>query len=143
MFHSVSHFQCSFWITCQVLVSGQCCLHRTNQKVFISERISVRVELFLHYILGFPGDSDSKETARKRPGFHPWVRKIPWSREWQPAPVFLPGEFHGQRSLAGHSPWGHKELDRTERLTLSLPILIKLTSKAICNLSIPCTEVLK
>ena len=40
--------------------------------------------------------------------------------EWQPTPVFLPGEFHGQRSLAGYSPWGHKESDRTERLTLSL-----------------------
>ena len=40
--------------------------------------------------------------------------------EWQPTPVFLPGEFHGQRSLAGYSPWGHKESDRTERLILSL-----------------------
>ena len=38
----------------------------------------------------------------------------PWRREWQPTPVFLPGEFHGQRSLAGRSPWGHKESDRTE-----------------------------
>ena len=42
-------------------------------------------------------------------GFDPWGRKIPWSREWQPAPVFLPGKFHGQRSLAGYSPWGCKE----------------------------------
>ena len=40
--------------------------------------------------------------------FSPWVRKIPWKRKWQPTPVFLPGEFHGQRSLAGYSPWGHK-----------------------------------
>ena len=46
--------------------------------------------------------------------------KIPWRRAWQPTPVFLPGEFHGQRSLAGYSPWGHKESDMTERLTLSL-----------------------
>ena len=37
-----------------------------------------------------------------------WVRKIPWSRKWQPTPVFLPGKFHGQRSLVGDSPWGHK-----------------------------------
>ena len=43
--------------------------------------------------------------------------KIPWRREWQPTPVFLPGEFHGQRSLAGYSPMGHVELDTTERLT--------------------------
>ena len=43
-----------------------------------------------------------------RPWFSPWVRKIPWRRAWQPAPVFLPGDSHGQRSLAGYSPWGHR-----------------------------------
>ena len=47
----------------------------------------------------------------------PWAGNIPWRREWQPTPVFLPGEFHGQRSLAGYSLWGHKESDITERLT--------------------------
>ena len=47
--------------------------------------------------------------------FHLWVRKIPWRRKWQPAPVFLPAELHGQRSLKGYSPWGCKELDMTER----------------------------
>ena len=40
--------------------------------------------------------------------------KIPWRRAWQPAPVLLPGESHGQRSLAGYSPWGHKESDMTK-----------------------------
>ena len=49
-----------------------------------------------------------------RPGFDTWLGKIPWRRSWQPTPVFLPGEFHGQRSLAGYSPWGHKESDMTE-----------------------------
>ena len=44
----------------------------------------------------------------------PWVGKIPWRRKWQPTPVFLPGEFHAQRSLAAYSPWYHKELDTTE-----------------------------
>jgi len=44
-------------------------------------------------------------------GFDPWVGKIPWRRAWQPTPVFFPGESHRQRSLAGYSPWGHKELD--------------------------------
>ena len=44
----------------------------------------------------------------------PWVGQISWSREWQPTPVFLPGEFHGQRRLAGYSPWGRKESDTTE-----------------------------
>ena len=42
---------------------------------------------------------------------------IPWSRKWQSTPVFLSGESHGQRSLAGNSPWGPKELDMTERQT--------------------------
>ena len=49
--------------------------------------------------------------------FDPWVGKIPWEREWQPTPVFLPEEFHGQRSPLGYNPRGHKELDMTERLT--------------------------
>ena len=54
-------------------------------------------------------------------GFNLWVRKIPWRREWLPTPVFLPGEFHGQRNLMGYSPWGYKESDTTERLKL-LPL---------------------
>ena len=49
-------------------------------------------------------------------GFSLWVGKIVWRREWQPTPVFSPGESHGQRSLAGYSPWGRKELDMTEWL---------------------------
>jgi len=53
------------------------------------------------------------------PGFDSWVRKISWRREWPPTPlekamVFLPGEFHGQRSLAGYNPEGRKGLDTTE-----------------------------
>ena len=52
----------------------------------------------------------------RRLRFSLWVRKIPWRRKWQPTPVFLPGEFHGQRGLEGYSPWGHKQLNMTERL---------------------------
>ena len=48
-------------------------------------------------------------------GFDPWVRKMPWRREWPP--VFLPGELHGQRSLVGYKPWGHKESDTLEQLS--------------------------
>ena len=44
-----------------------------------------------------------------RHSFNPWVGKVPWRREWQPTPVFLPGESHGQRSLEGYGPWGRKE----------------------------------
>ena len=68
---------------------------------------------------GFPGGSDGKESVCqcKRPGFDPWVGKIPWRRAWQPTPVFLPGESHGQRSLVSYSPWGSRKVDMTERLT--------------------------
>ena len=55
--------------------------------------------------------------------FNPWVGKIPWRREWLPTSVFLPGEVHEQRNLVGYNPWGHKELNTTEQLSLSLLIL--------------------
>ena len=50
----------------------------------------------------------------KRCGFDPCVGTIPWRRKWQLTPAFLPGEFHGKRSLEGYSLWGHKESDTTE-----------------------------
>ena len=53
----------------------------------------------------------------RRPGFDSWVRKMPWRSKKLPTPVFLPGEFHGQRSLAGYSSRGLKESDTTEQLT--------------------------
>ena len=63
-------------------------------------------------------ESDTAEATRQRqcrkPRFDPWIGKIPWRRKWQPSSVFLPVEFHGQRSLTGYSPWGHKESDTTE-----------------------------
>ena len=46
--------------------------------------------------------------------FNPWVGEIPWSKKWQPTPVFLPGYSHGQSSLADYSSWGPKESDMTE-----------------------------
>ena len=78
---------------------------------------------------GFPRWLSSKEYAcqcrrHRRYEFVSWVGKSPWRREWQPTPVFLPGEFHGQRSLAGYSPWGRKEWDMTEWLTLSLSFMV-------------------
>ena len=61
----------------------------------------------------FPGGSVVKNASANAGDttdseFSPWVEKIPWRRKWQPIPVFLPGKFHGQRSLAGYSPWGHR-----------------------------------
>ena len=58
--------------------------------------------------------------ARQETWIQLWVGKTPWRREYQPISVVLPGEFHGQRSLVGYIPWGHKGSDMTERLTLSL-----------------------
>ena len=64
---------------------------------------------------GFPGDSAVRNLPARyrRCKFSPWVGKIPWRRKWQPTPVVLPGKSHGQRSLEGPSPWGHRELDTT------------------------------
>ena len=52
----------------------------------------------------------------RRRRFNPWVGKIPWRKAGQPTPVVLAGESHGRRSLAGYSPWGHKESATTEAL---------------------------
>ena len=69
-------------------------------------------------LMGFPGSTSGKKKKKKksayqcrkhkRHGFHHWVGKIPWRRKWQPTPVFLPGEFRGQRSLVAYSLWGPK-----------------------------------
>ena len=74
--------------------------------------------------LDFPGSSVVKNLltinlpentgAAGRLGFGPRVRKIPWRRRPDPTPIFLPGEFHGQRTLVGYRPWGCKESDTTK-----------------------------
>ena len=67
----------------------------------------------------FPGGSDGKESACNA---ETWVQSLGWEdpleRGQLPTPVFLPGEFHGQRSLVGYSPWGHKESNIAEQLSL-------------------------
>ena len=66
------------------------------------------IEEFCSYLC-LMGDKESTCQWRcKKCGFDPWVGKIPRSRKWQLTPVFLPGKFHGQRNLAGYSPWGHR-----------------------------------
>ena len=55
---------------------------------------------------------------------YPWVRKIPRRRAWQPTPVFLPGEFHGYRSLVGYSPWNHTQLKQLSMHTYIPKIVI-------------------
>ena len=91
-------------------------------------------------MFGLPGTSTGKESAcnagdpssipglKRSPGEgvvyalqYSWaslvVGKIPWRKAWQPTPGYLPGEPHGQRSLVGYSPWGHRESDMTEQLS--------------------------
>ena len=86
----------------------------TNSKIHF-------LSIYCVSLLTLPRWLSSKEPAyqcrkHKTHGFHPWVGKIPWRRKWQPSPVFLPGESHGQRSLVDYRPWDRKEPDMTEQL---------------------------
>ena len=77
--------------------------------------------------------------------FGPWEGKIPWRRKRQPTPVLFPGKSHGQRSLAGYSPWSHKELDTTEqlntqitwkfslKLTVAMEVKVKIAQLVMSN----------
>ena len=73
-----------------------------------------------------------------------WVGKIPWRRKWEPTAVFLPRKSRGQRSLAGYSPWGSKESDTAEGLSMHTQELNRCTpyGPAIALLAIPLAEVL-
>ena len=70
---------------------------------------TVALQNGIQALYGFPDGTSGKESTcqcrrPKRCKFDPWVRKIPWRRKQQPTRVFLPGKFHGQRSLVGYSP---------------------------------------
>ena len=84
--------------------------------------LNPRIYSKIQVIIGFPRWQSGKQSTcqfrrRRRPGFHPWVGKTPWSRKCQPTPVFSPGESHGQRRLAGHSPLGLKSQTRLSTTT--------------------------
>ena len=85
-----------------------------RKELDMTERLSTHKQ---HGLLctQLPRGLSGKESAcqHRRHRFYHWVGKIPWGRKWHPTPVFLPGESHGQRSLAGYSPWGRKVSDRT------------------------------
>ena len=86
---------------------------------------------WLHNKPGFPGGLAVKNPPANagdvgNAGSIPGSGRSPWRRAWQPTPVFLAGESHGRRSLAGYSPWGHKESDTTEQLTHTLKSLVYL-----------------
>ena len=86
--------------------------------------------------LGFPGGISGKESACqcrrcKRCRFYPWVRKIPWSRKWQPSLVFLPGKSQGQRSLVVYSPWENnltylKPVNNFEKVNMNLGVILSI-----------------
>ena len=88
----------------------------TGQEDPLEKEMATHSSLFaIKQQWGFLGVASGKEPTchfrrHKRHRFDPWVRKIPWRRKQQPTPVFLPGEFHGQRSLVGCSPWGCKRV---------------------------------
>ena len=83
--------------------------------------------------MDFPGGSEVKSVCLQcgRPGFDPWVRKIPWRRKWHPTPVFLPRESHGQRSLVGYSPRVTKSRTRLSDFTNRCFSLLILSLDAI------------
>ena len=98
---------------------------------------------FSHTVAWLPWCLSGKESAcqSRRCRFDPWVEKSPWRRKWQPTPVFLPGKPHGQRNLAGYSPWGRKESDMTYRLNNSnniwslmseIPFFLRLNKIPLC-----------
>ena len=88
---------------------------RRRQRMRWLDRITDSVDINFSKLQRLPRWLSCKVSAcqRRRLGLDPWVRKILLRKKWQPIPVFLPGKWHGQRSLAGYSPWSCKELDMT------------------------------
>ena len=117
----------SFFLSCKLLSSGRsspssgcasCILLTLLSKAQHGSELGRRRaldredETFSGFTIRIPRWLSDKRSHRqfRRHGFDPWVRKIPWRRKWQPTPVFLPGKFHGQRTVAGYSPWGRKRV---------------------------------
>ena len=91
---------------------------------------------YLYWIIGLPWSFrwNSIHLQCRRPGFDPWIGKISWRREWLPTPMFLPGEFHGQRGLVGYGPWDCKESDTTGWLSHRHKLFYKcLLNSHTCN----------
>ena len=103
----------------------------------------------INYGFGLPRWQCGKKYAcwRKRRRFDSWVRKIPWRRKWQPTPVFLFGESHGQSSLEGYSPWGgrvrHDWLTKHQFSSVQLLSCVRLFATpwiAACQASLSTTN---
>ena len=113
VFHSCNF---AFWRNCHIHVHMMCtlfCLAQHNtSKIHLNYCMCQYCILFhcwvVFHCMGFPGGASGEELdcqcrRRKRHGFSSWVGKIPWRQVWQPTPVFLSGESHGQRSLVSYS----------------------------------------
>ena len=106
------------WATREVLYIYLLTIWSSYLQTVFSHFPNIYIYIFSIAYLGFPDGTSCKESTyqcrwHKRCEFDPWMRKIPWRRAWQPTPVFLSGESHGQRSLASYNPWSRKESDMT------------------------------
>ena len=88
---------------------SNCKVKKLSRGLMLPSCIPSGASLMAQWVKNPPAMQETQEIW-----FNPWVGKIPWRRKWQPTPVFLPGKFHGQRSLVGYSSWGHEESDKTE-----------------------------
>ena len=77
-----------------------------EKDLFVLFLVSLRTSLVAHMV------KDQPANTGRRPGFAPWVRKIPWRRQWQPTPVFMPGESHGQDEPGGVQSMGLQRVGR-------------------------------
>ena len=102
------------------IVSWEC--ERNIEIKFIYLLDKLAWDSYVLSLIGLPDGSEGEESAcnagdKGDAGSIPGSGKISWSKEWQPPPVFLPGKFHGQKSLMGYSPKGCKESDMTEHVS--------------------------
>ena len=128
LYKGLEHAQILVWVLCVCVclhVRAWVCIlepprilghdHIISRKLKRKPSLS-EVKGYAHSYPGLTQWLSSKESACKCRShrFDPWVEKIPWRKKWQPTPVFLPGQFHGQRNLADYSRWGCKESEMTE-----------------------------
>ena len=113
-----------------------------NSTLAISNNITIKKNSHVLCHAEFPRWLNGKEyTCQcRRLRVNPWVRNIPWSRKWQPVPVFMPGNFHGQRFLGGYRSWGHKESDTTEHSRMHYAMYQLTMCKLIIFHGLPSTN---
>ena len=111
IFQNTLHFEyLGYWISS---------IKRNHFKCSLTNNWLIRSIIWKHIFHIECRWSSGKESIcqYRKCAFDPWIGKIVCRRKWQPTPISLPGESHGQRSLEGYSPWGRKQVDTTERLS--------------------------